>query len=193
MMRLIPLILLSLFMVGCETMETRPNQCQALENTVNGNPRDAESIYELGRCYEDINRDQLALETYLNALNIRPTGKAYARAGILYFEQREYGLAESYLQKAVGYFLLPPDDALAHYYLGEIYRMQSKCTSSVNMYKKALALDPNLLDAQDGLNRAQREICRRSGGSSKQEVQPPPPPPVSTSTGGGRALKPGEW
>lgn len=190
MMRLIPLILLSLFMTGCATVDTKPNQCRMLEETVQNNPRDAESLYELGRCYESINRDQLALDTYLKALHIRPSGKAYARAGILYFERREYGPAESELKKAIGYFLLPPDDALAHYYLGEIYRMQSKCGPSVKMYKKALALDPNLLDAQDGLNRARREICRRSSGGGGTT---PPPPPVSSYTGGGKALKPGEW
>jgi tetratricopeptide (TPR) repeat protein len=149
-------------------------------------------LYDLGRCYEDSNRDQLALDTYLDALNVRAMGKAYARAGILYFERREYGLAESYLQKAIGYFLPPSEDALAHYYLGEIYRMQSKCDSSVKMYKKALALDPNLLDAQDGLNRARREICRRSGGN-RSGGGGVTPPPASPYTGGGKALKPGEW
>ena len=72
--------------------------------------------------------------------------------------------------------------------------MQGKCKESVAMYREALSLNPGLLEASEGLRRAQREICRSgvssSGGGGKR------PPPVEKTTefmGGGRALRPEEW
>jgi hypothetical protein len=59
------------------------------------------------------------------------------------------------------------------------------------MYKKALALNPGLLDAKEGLRRAQREICGGGGGGGGN--RPPKVERATEFTGGGRALKPGEW
>lgn len=78
------------------------------------------------------------------------------------------------------------------YQAGERYRMQGNCKESVAMYREALSLNPGLLEARDGLRRAQREICHSSsgGGNSKR------PHTVERPTefmGGGRALQPGEW
>jgi len=80
------------------------------------------------------------------------------------------------------------------YEAGERYRMQ-KCKESVAMYREALSLNPGLLEASEGLRRAQREICR-SGVSSSSSGGGKRPPPVEKTTefmGGGRALRPGEW
>lgn len=161
-------------------------------------PRYGDAFYGLGKSYEAIHRDQQALDAYLSAIRVQPShGKAHAKAGILYFKQRKYDPAESHLKKAIGY---EPAEPMAFYYLGEIYRMQGKCKSSVDMYKKALAISPSLLDAKDGLRRAQREICgggtrTKTSTSSRTPVSKPKPTyeKVSDFTGGGKALTPDQW
>lgn len=144
-------------------------------------PRYADAYYGLGLAYEATNRTQLALDAYLSAIRLQPShGESQARSGILYFERRQYGPAESHLRRATA---LVPYDPMPFYYLGEINRMQGRCQASVDNYKKALDIDPNLLDAEDGLRRVRREVC---GAGSKPTRQ-------SEFTGGGRALKPSEW
>ena len=93
----------------------------------------------------------------------------------------------------------PPTDTVVPgwwaYEAGERYRLQGKCKESLAMYREALVINPGLLEAQDGLRRAQREICR-SGVSSSSSGGGKRPPPVEKTTefmGGGRALRPGEW
>lgn len=152
-------------------------------------PRYGEAFYGLGRAYEAQNMNRQALDAYLNAVSVQPShGGAHARAGILYFKQREYVPAETHLKRATEF---APSDPLPFYYLGEIYRMQGNCKASVDMYKKALALNPGLLDAKEGLRRAQREICGGGGGGGGN--RPPKVERATEFTGGGRALKPGEW
>ena len=94
----------------------------------------------------------------------------------------------------------PPTDTVVPgwwaYEAGERYRLQGKCKESLAMYREALVLNPGLLEAKDGLRRAQREICRGSSSSSSSSSGGKRPPPVERPTefmGGGRALRPGEW
>ncbi|KAA6184095.1 tetratricopeptide repeat protein [Thiohalocapsa marina] len=208
----IRLLLIALFaglvLAGCQTMPagggtatdyyergrsayTAGNYSQAIaefQQATRLDPRFADAYFGLGQAYEATNQDRQALSAYLSAIRIQPShGEAQARAGIIYFRQRQYGPAETHLLRATTH---APADPLPFYYLGEIYRMQGKCQPSVKMFRKALALDPNLLDAKDGLRRAQREICGGSGASSKPK---PKYEKASEFTGGGRALTPDEW
>jgi tetratricopeptide (TPR) repeat protein len=158
-------------------------------------PRYGEAFYGLGQAYEATGRDRLALDAYLDAIGVQPSlGKAQAAAGKLYFERKEYSPAEAYLKRAT---TLVPADPDPYYYLGEIYRMDGKCKASVDMFKKALAIDSNLLNAKDGLRRTQREVCKsRSTGSSTTSTRPASRPTYQKTdvfTGGGRALKADEW
>ncbi|MBK1648804.1 tetratricopeptide repeat protein [Rhabdochromatium marinum] len=170
------------------------NFSQAIENfqeAVRLDPRYGEAFYGLGQAYEATGRDQLALNAYLDAIAVQPNlGKAQASAGKLYFERKDYGFAKPYLERAT---TLVPADPYPYYYLGEIYRMQGKCKLSVYMYKKALAIDPSLLDAKDGLRRTQREVCRSSSSGSRKTSTRPTYQKTDTFTGGGRALKPSDW
>jgi tetratricopeptide (TPR) repeat protein len=206
---LIPLILT---LAACQTMPTGPgaasdyyqrgrsalladNFSVAIENfkeAVRLDPRYGEAFYGLGEAYEATGRNQLALNAYLDAIAVQPSlGKAQAGAGRLYFEQRDYGPAEAYLKRATD---LLPSDPGSFYYLGEIYRKQGKCKSSVSMFKKALAIDPAYLDAKDGLRRTQREVCKSSsGGTTSRPASRPTYQKTDVFTGGGRALKPSEW
>jgi len=156
------------------------------QEAVRLNPNFGDAYFYLGKSYEGLGNDRLALDAYLNAVRVQPShGGAHARAGILYFKMHQYAAAESHLKRATEY---APSDPLPFYYLGEIYRMQGNCKASVEMYKRALALNPGLLDATEGLRRAQREICGGGGGT-----RPPKVERATEFTGGGRALKPGEW
>ena len=93
----------------------------------------------------------------------------------------------------------PPTDTVVPgwwaYEAGERYRLQGKCKESLAMYREALVLNPGLLEAQDGLRRAQREICRGSTitTSSSGGKRPPPVERPTEFMGGGRALRPSEW
>jgi tetratricopeptide (TPR) repeat protein len=218
-------ILASLFLIGCQTTPVNDNSAtdynatdyyrsgmsaysagnydQAISDFQQAtylDPRYGDAFYGLGKAYEAIHRDQQALEAYLSAVRAQPShGEAHSKAGILYFKQRKYDPAETHLKRAISY---APADPMSFYYLGEIYRMQGKCKSSVDMYKKALAISPNLLDAKDGLRRAQREVCGGStrtntstSTSSRTPVRKPKPTyeKVSDFTGGGKALTPDQW
>jgi tetratricopeptide (TPR) repeat protein len=210
MRKLFMLLLLSLTLTGCQTMPTGDGA--AVDNYNRGraaydagdyqsavsffleatrlDPRYGEAFYGLGKSYEAMNMNRQALNAYLDAVSVQPShGGAHARAGILYFKMREYGPAETHLKRATEY---APADPMPFYYLGEIYRMQGNCKASVDMYKKALALNPGLLDAKEGLRRAQREICGGGGGGGGGN-RPPKVERATEFTGGGRALKPGEW
>lgn len=213
MRKLLLLLPMILILAACQTMPTGPgaasdyyqrgrsaliaeNFSAAIENfqeAVRLDPRYGEAFYGLGQAYEATGRKQLALKAYLDAIAVQPSlGKAQAAAGKLYFEQRDYGPAEAYLKRATS---LVPADSAPFYYLGEIYRMQGKCQSSVSMFKKALAIDPAFLDAKDGLRRTQREVCKSS--SKRKTTTPKPSRPTyektDVFTGGGRALKSSEW
>ncbi|WP_200248183.1 tetratricopeptide repeat protein [Lamprobacter modestohalophilus] len=213
MRKLLLLLPMILALAACQTVPTGPgaasdyyqrgrsallgeNFSAAIENfqeAVRLDPRYGEAFYGLGQAYEATGRKQLALKAYLDAIAVQPSlGKAQAAAGRLYFEQRDYGPAEAYLNKAT---TLIPSDPAPFYYLGEIYRMQGKCNSSVSMFKKALALNPAFLDAKDGLRRTQSEVCKSSGTRKTSTRTPTRPTYQKTDvfTGGGRALKPSEW
>ena len=207
MRRLFVMLLMSLVLVGCQTIPQGGgtatdyyNQGRAaydvgdyngavmnFQEAVRLDPRFGEAFYGLGKAYEGLNMQSQALDAYLGAIRVQPShGGAQAGAGIIYFKMHQYGPAESHLKQATQY---SPAQPMPFYYLGEIYRMKGHCKASVDMYKKALALNPGLLDAQEGLRRAQREICGGGGGGQR-------PPKVERATefmGGGRALKPGEW
>ncbi len=209
MRNLIILIIMGLALIGCQTQPTGGaavdfyNQGRAaydagdyqgaitnFSEATRLDPRYGEAFYGLGKAYEALNMNRQALDAYLDAVSVQPShGGAHAAAGILYFKKYEYGPAETHLKKATEYV---PSDPMPFYFLGEIYRMQGKCKESVDMYKKALALNSGLLDAKEGLRRAQREICHGGGGGGTS-TRPGKVERATEFMGGGRALKPGEW
>jgi tetratricopeptide (TPR) repeat protein len=172
------------------TAENYSDAIASFKEAVRLNPRYGEAFYGLGQAYEATGRDRLALDAYLDALSVQPTlGKAQARAGALYFERKDYAAAEAYLKRATD---LLPGEKDSFYYLGEIYRMQGQCNASVKMFNKALALDPNFLDAKDGLRRVRSEVCK-SGSRQQAPKQTKRYEKTSDFTGGGKALTPDEW
>ncbi|WP_410760475.1 tetratricopeptide repeat protein [Halochromatium sp.] len=173
------------------TLENYSEAIEHFEEAVRLDPRYGEAFYGLGEAYEGSGRDRLALDAYLDAIDVQPSlGKAQASAGRLYFERKEYNAAEAYLKRAT---TLVPADPNPYYYLGEIYRMQGKCKGSVDMYKKALAIKSNMLEAQEGLRRAQREVCRPRTSRTSTPASRPTYQKTDVFTGGGRALKSDEW
>lgn len=173
------------------TLENYSEAILHFKEAVRLDPRYGEAFYGLGEAYEGSGRDRLALDAYLDAIDVQPSlGKAQAGAGRLYFERKEYTAAEAYLKRAT---TLVPADPGPYYYLGEIYRMQGKCKGSVDMYKKALAIKSNMLEAQEGLRRAQREVCKSRTSRASTPAPSPTYQKTDVFTGGGRALKSDEW
>jgi Tfp pilus assembly protein PilF len=203
MMRLFALLFVGALLVGCETAPQRIEPtaqemfeqgrldyargdlsmaASALEQAVRLDPDLSRAHCLLARVYDEMALDREAVAAYRTCIDLQPgNAEAHAGIGIIFSRQLDYVLAESHLQKAVD---LGSQNPRAYYLLAEILRKKGQCSTPVALYKKALALKPGYVDAQEGLRRVRADNCAKPA---------PPPAKPQPFRGGGKALKPGEW
>jgi Tfp pilus assembly protein PilF len=147
-------------------------------------PNFANAHFELARTYERMRLDDKAIRAYKNCLEIRPShGRAHTNIARLYIKKRQYRLAENHLKQAIDY---DSGNPMSHYLLAEIYNKQGQCESPIRLYKKALSMQADLVDAQRGLRQVKRNNCHKIAKPVRYETE-------TEIRGGAKALSPSEW
>ncbi len=98
-----------------------------------------------GNLYQDLQKYELALDEYNQAIEINPNyAMAYYNRGVLYYDLQKYDLALSDWNKAIE---LNPNFADAYLNRGVIYSDQQKYELALADYNKAIEINPNFAQA----------------------------------------------
>ncbi|MGH9509422.1 MAG: tetratricopeptide repeat protein, partial [Terriglobales bacterium] len=90
-----------------------------------------------------------AIEAYQHALELDPShAAAHINLGTLYYNRREYGLAEQHYRQAVD---VDPRYALAYFDLGNVLDETGRLPDAAQAYKVAIQLAPTYADAHYNL------------------------------------------
>lgn len=109
---------------------------------------DSENAYAfagLGAAYEVMERDDLAFENYVKAINLDPDlSELYTPLGITYYQKGELAKAEEFLNKAVSAGI---DGDQTQYLLGLLKYKNQDYDGAIAAFKKASAFNPQLAEA----------------------------------------------
>ena len=98
-----------------------------------------------GNLYQDLQKYELALDEYNQAIEINPNyAMAYYNRGVLYYDQKKYELALADWNKAIE---LNPNFTDAYYNRGNLYFNQQKYELALADWNKAIELNPNFAKA----------------------------------------------
>lgn len=144
------------------------------EESKTQNPQNAAAYAALGGAYEELDRTDLALQNYSEAVKFNSNLKEiYAPLGAIYYQKGEIAKADEFLSKAapneqteymIGMIRYKQsrykeaEDALnkslkikptaeAHYYLGEVYDKLNQPGESITEYTEATAMNPRYAEA----------------------------------------------
>jgi tetratricopeptide (TPR) repeat protein len=105
-----------------------------------------------------------ALVEFAEAVRLQPDSVAMRinLAGLLAHAER-FAEAEEHYRKAIE---MEPGNAALHNNLGVTLFKQGSLDAAIAEFRQALAIAPNLRDAQEGLEAAEREVARKRAGAS---------------------------
>lgn len=161
---------------GDETLENNGAEAAlaAYEEAKTLNSQNAAAYAGLGVAYDDLNKTDLALQNYAEAVRLKPELKEiYAPLGGIYYQKGEIAKADEFLSKAAPndqtQYLLGiirykqnrneeaiaafnkslelKNSAEAHYYLGEVYDQMNNQKKAIDEYNKAIAINSNYAEA----------------------------------------------
>ncbi len=155
---------------------------QILERLISAGQKNGEILRLLGWCYHKTNRDEDAIRTFREAVELNPTDERnFLDLGGLLLEQRKFAAALELANRSVNAF---PASADALVLLGSIELATERFTDALKTYSRALSLDPSNAEGMLGLARAQAgagmgdharrtldEVIRRFPGRAPFEVE----------------------
>ncbi len=101
----------------------------------------SDSWYNLGVCYQAINKPQEAVKVYLRALEINPNDiNSNNNLGVIYFQSKNYEEAKKYFNRCIE---INDSFAAAYANLGAINHNQGHVEIAKQFYLRALQLNPN--------------------------------------------------
>ena len=118
-------------------------------------PKNPETLFKMGYVLVQQERDDEALEYYKEALSLAPNDTAIHQAlASLYRKMGEYASARMHLNKS-----LEIDDAnpITYYNYGNLLVDMKDIEGAKEMYKNALRLDGDFKEAQEELDKLQKE------------------------------------
>lgn len=128
----------------------------ALQKTVEANPKDTESLLRLANALHDAKFMPRAIETYKKYLLLKPSDPdARVDMAICYFESGDSPTALKEMQTALKH---DPKHQMAMYNIGIVNLNQGNLEQSNEWFRKAIALDPMTQIAQ----RAQQILTQHS-------------------------------
>ena len=114
----------------------------------NQDARVSELLDEAAR-HKSFNQIDPAIQKYEEARQLKPDDPRVLEAlGTLYFEKGEYEKSAGFLKASIS---SDGKDPLTHFYLAESFVKTGSAQVAEEEYKTALALDPNLVEAEYGL------------------------------------------
>jgi CHAT domain-containing protein/tetratricopeptide (TPR) repeat protein len=120
-----------------------PEAVRELRELIAADPENPRLHYALGLAHQNAKEDALALESFRRAIELAPAFPLAYRE--LAFEHRQLGT----LADAVGELERQSADQASnvHYGLGFVYNFQGETAKALEHLERAIALDPELLDA----------------------------------------------
>jgi len=126
---------------------------QILERLIIAGQKNGEILRLLGWCYHKTNRDEDAIRTFREAVELNPTDERnFLDLGGLLLEQRRFAAALELANRSVNAF---PASADALVLLGSIELATERFTDALKTYSRALSLAPSNAEGMLGLARAQ--------------------------------------
>jgi len=109
------------------------------------NPRHVKTIYNRGRCYQELEQNKKALDDFNLVIQYDPINEnALLSIGQEFYKQGEYKSTVYYSEKVIE---LDPNNAMAHYQLGRANHKQGFFRDAMNNYNSAINLNPKLGEA----------------------------------------------
>ena len=124
-------------------------QKQILDDLVEAYPNDERAHFALGGWYFGQQDYAKAIEHYKKATELDPTySTAFNILGYAYRQNVDYANAEKAFQ---AYIKLIPQDPNPNDSLAELYLKMGRYDDSIAQYRKALAIEPNFVNAHQGI------------------------------------------
>ncbi|HMI52398.1 MAG TPA: tetratricopeptide repeat protein [Candidatus Saccharimonadales bacterium] len=124
-----------------------------LQGLIGAGSRNGEILRLLAWCYHNENRDEEAIRTFREAVQLDPKEERnYLDLGALLLEQRKFSVATEFANRTVNAF---PASANALVLLGSVEFASEQFAGAVKTYSRALTLDRSDEDAILGLAKAQ--------------------------------------
>jgi cytochrome c-type biogenesis protein CcmH/NrfG len=126
---------------------------QILQQLISSGRKNGEILRLLGWCYHQTNRDDDAIRTFRDAIELSPTDERnFLDLGELLLEQRKFVAALELANRTVNAF---PTSANALVLLGSIELATERFTDALQAYSRSLSLDRSNAEGILGLARAQ--------------------------------------
>jgi protein O-mannosyl-transferase len=121
---------------------------------------DYNALVNWGLAYDLLNRPEDAIAKFRQAAALEPTAHVYSQIAMVYAKQRRFPEAMEALNTAAR---LDPNFAPTYNYRAKIHFSQNEYCPAIADYRRALALNPYLSDAQSELARAEA-LAQTAGG-----------------------------
>jgi hypothetical protein len=116
------------------------------DSAIKSSPHSALAHRNLGAIYQMEGKLPEAEKEYFKAIELEPNGRlSHGNLGLIYFERGEYEKAKEYYLKEIQ---LHPAYEQVYLNLGILYLTEHHDQEGIAMLNKAIALNPNLLDAR---------------------------------------------
>ncbi len=116
-------------------------------------PPDYNLLLDWALAYDGLNQPEKALAKLQQAAAMEPTAHVYSQMGMIYGKGRQWKEAMRALDIAEK---IDPSFAMTYYYKGVVHLSTMDATAAAADFAKALAADPTLQPAREGLAQAQR-------------------------------------
>jgi len=124
-----------------EYIGEREKAIEVWKNVLEQDPKHADALNSLGYTYAEQGVNLKEAKALIEqALEIAPENGAYLDSlGWVYFKQGDYGQAEQYLKKAIGYIA----DPVIYEHLGDLYIQLDNVEEALSNYRKGLEIEPD--------------------------------------------------
>jgi tetratricopeptide (TPR) repeat protein len=112
-----------------------------LEQVLNSNPDDHQSLLKLGHLYNDSGFKQKAIDAYTKYLKVHPKeADVIVDMSVCYYDLNNNEKALELLDQAIS---LQPDHQIAHFNKGIVYFSAGKMEEAKKAWQDAINIDPN--------------------------------------------------
>jgi tetratricopeptide (TPR) repeat protein len=128
------------------------------EKTASREPPTTDLLVDWGLAYDGLNQPEKALEKFRQAAAIEPTAHVYTQIGYILAKRAAWKEAMEAFDTAQK---LDPNFAITYMYKGQVRLATEEPAAAVAEFQHALALDPTLAVARQGLGMAQQKLSGR--------------------------------
>jgi len=128
------------------------------EKTASREPPTTDLLVDWGLAYDGLNQPEKALEKFRQAAAIEPTAHIYTQIGYVLAKRAAWKEAMEAFDTAQK---LDANFAITYMYKGQVRLATNEPAAAVTEFQHALALDPSLAIARQGLSTAQQQLSGR--------------------------------